>query len=104
MFKYVAPSLEKEAFTCPYCNTLAQQAKELVTFLYNEDKYRYYGFKTKNPHNNIEICVTTCQACKKYHVWCNNEMLVPSISNIPLPLDGMPDDIKQLYNEARNVF
>ncbi|MFR3911134.1 MAG: hypothetical protein ACLTYB_08195 [Clostridium paraputrificum] len=39
MYKYVAPSLDVDAFTCPYCNTLAQQVQKLVTFTYYDDCY-----------------------------------------------------------------
>lgn len=100
MYKYVAPSLDVDAFTCPYCNTLAQQVQKLVTFTYYDDCYIYSG----NIDGDIKVCITTCKACKNYHIWCNDKMLVPSTSNIPLPYEDMPKDIKDLYNEAREVF
>ncbi|CUO14782.1 DUF4145 domain-containing protein [Clostridium paraputrificum] len=105
MSKYVAPSLEKDAFTCPYCNTLSQQNKEESEYWYN-DFSKKFQFASVNMYVNrpFTITITTCQCCKRYHIWYNDKILVPCTSNIPLPLDSMPDDIKQLYNEARDVF
>ncbi|MDB2074287.1 DUF4145 domain-containing protein [Clostridium paraputrificum] len=105
MSKYVAPSLDVNSFTCPYCNTLALQQKDSTSafFIDNYEVFSFSGLHHTDAES-INITVTTCKSCLKYHVWINGEMLIPSVSNIPLPLDDMPDDIKQLYNEARDVF
>lgn len=105
MANYVAPSLDVNSFTCPYCNTLALQQKssQSAFFVDNFEEFSFTG-----PHytdaESINITVTTCKSCLKYHVWVNGKMLIPSVSNIPLPYEDMPEDIKDLYNEARDVF
>ncbi|MDU5111210.1 MAG: DUF4145 domain-containing protein [Clostridium sp.] len=105
MSKYVAPSLEGITFTCPYCNTLSQQQRNESVYWYNESAKNYERPSVINYENKpFEITITTCQSCERYHIWHNDKMLLPNTSNIPLPLGEMHDDIKQLYNEARDVF
>lgn len=105
MFKYVAPSLVGNKFTCPYCNTLSQQSRTESKYVYNGHKKIFERFSIENAYiKPFDITITTCQCCEKYHIWHNGKMLLPSKSDIPMPLEDMPNDIKELYNEARSVF
>lgn len=50
------------------------------------------------------ICVSTCKACGKYHIWHRKEMIIPTNSPIPMPIEDMPEVVKELYLEARDVY
>lgn len=102
MSKYIAPNLDMNSFTCPYCNTLSQQVSDSGRAYFFKDKYDFNYFNPGGKHVKIEI--TTCQSCLNYHVWINGKMVIPNVTNIPMPLEDMPNDIKELYNEARDVF
>lgn len=102
MSKYIAPNLSVNSFTCPYCNTLSQQISDISTAYLINDKYDFNCFSPGTKCVKIEI--TTCQSCLNYHVWINGKMMIPNVTNIPMPLDDMPEEIKVLYNEARDVF
>lgn len=107
MSKYVAPNLELKRYTCPICDTLAQQKNSSFEAWYDSSTDKFDIFNAACSVANKEkivIKITTCQSCFNYHVWINGKMLIPNISNIPLPLEDMPSEIKDLYNEARNVF
>ena len=56
-----------------------------------------------------------CAHCKKYSIWVNEpikanpypqdnwKMFYPNVSTAPLPIEEMPDSVKELYNEAREI-
>lgn len=105
MDKYIVPSLKDNFFTCPYCNVLSQQKNSEIEFYYNQWNREYaHNSGYMQGADSFSIVTTTCQSCKKYHIWVNGRMIIPSVCNIVLPLDDMPIDIKDLYNEAREVF
>ena len=60
--------------------------------------------KNGNLIKNDILTIVTCRACNQYQLWINDHMVYPMTTNIPLPSKDMPDNIKNLYNEARNVF
>lgn len=107
MSKYIAPNLELKRYTCPICDTLAQQKNSSFEVWYDSRTDKFDRFNPTYSVANKErifIEITTCQSCFKYHVWVNGKMVIPNISNTPLPLEDMPSEIKDLYNEARDVF
>ncbi len=99
--EYIAPEYNKKKFTCPYCNTLAEQKWDFEDFNYTSGYYQAVNYEYSG---NIRISFSTCQSCEKPHIWVKNEMLVPRISNIPMPIEGMPENVEKIYNEARDVF
>ncbi len=98
--KYIAPEYRESSFTCPYCNTLAEQKWDYQVFNYLASFYQ----ATQYGSNNIRISFSTCQSCKKPHIWVKDEMVIPRMSNIPMPIEGMPENVEKIYNEARDVF
>lgn len=51
-----------------------------------------------------KVSISTCKVCGRYHVWYDDKMIIPSNSSIPMPLDDMPEVVKKLYLEARDVY
>lgn len=107
---YVAPKFEEKAFTCPYCGTYAQQNWEINGLNKWSDTFCTVsnGAGYSNPNYNFDeldkLSISTCQKCNKYHIWHNDKMIVPTNSPIPMPLEDMPEVVKELYLEARDVY
>ncbi|KYG95697.1 DUF4145 domain-containing protein [Paenibacillus jamilae] len=100
---YIVPELSKTSFTCPHCNTLAQQKWSEAKIIFNgSDSFvfpiNYHGAPIER------VNVSTCQSCKIYHIWIGEKMVVPSSIGIPLPNEDMPQEIKEIYLEAREVY
>ncbi|ELC8430433.1 DUF4145 domain-containing protein [Clostridium perfringens] len=108
--KYVEPKFNEKAFTCPYCGTYAQQnwtIRELDiiwkgTYTMKEKSNNYISKDNFDELNKLSV--STCQVCKKYHIWHNDKMIVPTNSPIPMPIEDMPEVVKELYLEARDVY
>lgn len=112
---YVAPKFEEKAFACPYCGTYAEQKWSIYKLGIDAWKNNYIPIcYTKGEGNrNLSaeemealdsISISTCQRCNKYHIWNNDKMIVPTNSPIPMPLEDMPQVVKDLYLEARDVY
>ena len=107
--KYISPELNKNNYTCPYCNTIAEQKwdKTFIHRAYYMNQYYFSNNMTKIPKDE-DLCktihVATCNVCHKEQIWFDGKMLVPSVSNVPVPLEEMPEKVKEIYNEARAVF
>lgn len=50
------------------------------------------------------LFISTCHICKGYILWLNENIIYPLASNIPLPNEDMPNEVKKLYLEGRAVF
>lgn len=106
---YKEPKFNEHFFTCPYCQVYAQQKWEISGIRIDWDNK--YGTVSRpvnsNPNYNFDeldkLSISTCQACNKYHIWHNDKMIIPTNSPIPMPLEDMPEVVKNLYLEARDV-
>lgn len=102
---YKIPSIDVNSFTCPHCNTLAQQKWDEMNLVNHES---YCLFYTNNQLSGLIPCeifrVSTCLSCMKYHLWIGDTMVQPSSKNIPLPNEDMPEDVSVIYHEAREVY
>lgn len=89
---FVQPARDLDAFNCPHCNVHAAQEWFPLTrpMFNNYDKI-----------NDYYIC--QCGHCKKITFWENKDMVYPSTGNAPMSNPDMPDEIKEDYNEARDI-
>ena len=90
--KYVAPKLDLEAFNCPYCGAYSNM--------------RWYGVDTTasyEPSTRLSLKVAHCSFCSQFSLWSYKEMLLPANSIAPMPNDDMPECVKELYEEAREI-
>ncbi|MGE7888989.1 hypothetical protein ACQKN7_16700 [Bacillus cereus] len=53
---------------------------------------------------NWRFDLSICYLCRNYIIWINKHPLYRNPGTIPQPHESMPDHIKQIYDEARNVF
>lgn len=97
---FVEPEFNKKGFTCFKCGAYSNHDWDKITINYTTGKIG--GYKQGDTVRYLSIC--RCQQCGFISYWLGEQLLWPLKSNIDLPLDEMPDDIKGLYNEARNIF
>lgn len=93
--KYVAPKRGLKAFNCPYCGAYANM--------------NWYSIGITNTHHiyipdfTIELSAAQCSYCNKFSLWTNDVMIIPSSSTVQMPSEDMPESVKELYNEAREI-
>ena len=89
---YVAPQYGLDWFNCPHCWAFAHHNRYDMT---------YWHWR----HEWLNLKISICARCERYCIWNTekDEMIRPNISTAPLPNEDMPDDVKELYEEARKV-
>ena len=92
--KYIQPEVLSNSFTCPHCGVIAKQ----------DWWYRNWNASRQGDLKNNPLRVGTCQHCNKSSVWIDEKMYYPNIGNAPSPNPDLPDDIREDYNEARNII
>jgi hypothetical protein len=102
MDNYILPKLNETRFTCPHCGTLASiEWSSCCVVKLNDGQY---DIDSRYTNGNFMLHVSTCRACGNYHLWLDDKIIVPRISNLPMPNDDMPEKVKDIYLEARDVF
>ncbi len=95
--KYVPPKFKLEAFNCPFCNTYAHQKWYSGAGCNINDTYRTIS------HRIPDINFSCCMKCKKHAIWDSLNLIFPRTSLAPMPTENMPDNVKEDYQEARNL-
>ncbi len=95
--KYVPPKFDLEAFNCPICNAYAHQK------WYRGAAYDVDNIKLRSYYNVKNIHISNCMKCKKYSIWESCKLIFPRTSLAPMPTEDMPKNVKEDYNEARNL-
>lgn len=111
----------KEEFECPHCEKSGKQLWFKIKQKPWEDPKVYpllLETSSWSPVSDIsvdmdnflesltkwEFEISTCDSCMEYIIWINERPVLRNFKIIPLPHENMPDNVKQLYNEAKNVF
>lgn len=58
----------------------------------------------ENIANLDDITISTCNTCRKYHLWCNAKVLISTNSTIFMQLEDVLQVIKDIYLELRDVY
>lgn len=126
------PKYASQKFQCPHCHVVAQQTwlsgyqlSSVVFSLYNHIFLSYRvnirdyqqeairGFldtaKSKFPDNvnsylPKDLSIATCEACGRYTLWRDREMVFPREIPIEPPNVDLNEEIKTLYDEASKIF
>ena len=87
-----------DAFRCPHCRTYAKQEwYDVARGHLSEEGVGYYeGFL-------MDLHLSFCSRCGKYTLWADGRMVYPVSSIAPLPVENMPDSVKEDFLEGRNV-
>ena len=98
--KYVTPARDKDAFTCPHCNTLSLM--KFSWHRHDEDNQFVAQRGFYNEYLN-ELFIARCVNCGKKIIWINDDYIYPDIVAEDPNVD-MPESVKQLYNEAGTIY
>ena len=102
MNKYVAPAIDKNSFHCPHCGVLSEQT-------WSHSVYGNYIQKMPNGQNvgttyALEnTVIAKCTHCKMFTMWHNEKIVYPFTGNVEMANPDLPDDIKNDYNEAKDI-
>lgn len=98
-------------FICPNCNVYSHH-KWVEVIKNNFDSYHIsgglaYGEPSDGTINGFrtssEIVLSDCSHCEKLSIWIKGVLIFPLISLVPLPSNDMPEDVKEIFEEARKV-
>ncbi len=90
--EYIHPSFKEVGFHCPHCGVYAHQ---------NWFDVAIEG----DPDNSGEtLSLGTCERCDRFSLWIDGAMIYPSSAELPLPRMEMPEDVRQIYLEARRTL
>lgn len=88
--KYIPPKYEARGFNCPHCGA------------YSVQKWYYPTYGTGGVH--IEgLALSRCDFCDRYSVWVEKKIYYPITSSAPLASEDMPEEVEEIYNEARDI-
>lgn len=93
------PAQGKDAFDCPRCATFARQEWF--------DLERFGGsFRDGRPGRGKSGKWTTaqCNRCERFSVWRDDRLIYPMTGVAPLAHPHMPQEARELYDEAREVL
>ena len=91
-----------EAFNCPHCGAYAHQLR-----------HRPFAETSHQTYVQLDgFSVTKCSKCAQCAIWHRTilksddtwQMVYPLVGNAPLPNEDLPDDIKEVYLEARAIL
>jgi len=95
--KYIPPKFRLDAFNCPFCNAYAHQE------WYGGAAYQIDTISRRNYHRVSDIYFSCCAKCKEYAIWKLQELKFPRTSIAPVPTEDMPENVKEDYQEAREL-
>lgn len=100
MNNYVEPEFNKKGFTCFKCGTYSNHDwnKQFINYTTGT----FHSYKQGDDIRHIFAC--KCQQCGFISFWIEGQLMWPLKSNVEMPLEEMPEEIKDLYNEAKNVY
>ncbi|MCA8834723.1 MAG: DUF4145 domain-containing protein [Proteobacteria bacterium] len=88
------PAYGRTKFHCPYCDVFTHQewVKRIKIF-----------FNGSNHGEFVDIYTTQCFDCRHFTVWYGEKIIDPFASDAPQADSGMPDSVKEIFDEARKV-
>lgn len=111
------PTLGSKAFDCPCCGAYSQQTWYRVYIkkgkmfavdgkpVMEDVKAIPFGvLREAYPKEDPTISMSACAACNRPSLWVGAVVIYPEESAVAFPVEGMPDNVRELYLEARAVF
>lgn len=102
MSKHLQLSIDAESFHCPNCGVLAQHTWS-HNIRCNYIQTRADGATESSFYSLNNHAIAKCSNCHKFSIWENEKMVYPLTGNIEIANPDLPEDIKNDYNEAKNI-
>lgn len=99
--EYVPADVYKNGFTCFECGAFSKH--DWHSAAVNKQTGNIYSC-IPSGEDYLEIKSCRCQKCGFISYWLEEELIFPLNPNIELPIEEMPEEVKSLYNEARNIL
>lgn len=100
--KHIPPVLNQSSFHCPHCGVLSEQtwSNEIICY--------YTGLLPSGHHartsfNLQKSLIAKCGHCKDISLWLGEKMVFPLTGNVEMANPDLPEDIKNDYNEAKDI-
>lgn len=102
MSKHIAPTLGQPSFHCPHCGVLSEQTWS------NNIHCHYTGLLPNGGQGHTQYVLqntmtSKCGHCKQISLWINDKMVYPLTGNVEMANPDLPEDIKNDYNEAKDI-
>ena len=94
--RYVPPSHEAEAFSCPHCGVYAEQRWSDIS-----TDFKIGMMAGKASMTGYSAC--RCGQCGEFSLWFKRSMFHPDLPGIPIPNPDLPESIKEDYLEAASI-
>ncbi len=100
--KHIPPKFKQNSFHCPNCGVLAEQTwAYTVTGHYNYVKPS--GTKDSSQYVLTNYLTAKCTHCSDVSIWLWGKMVYPISGPVEMANPDLPDDIKNDYNEAKDI-
>lgn len=100
--EHKAPELNKKSFHCPNCGVLAEQTwSGNISCHYRQ--LQPNGQHVGTSYSLDYYSISKCSHCSKFSIWLENKMVYPLTGNVEMANPDLPDDIKNDYNEAKDI-
>ncbi len=99
---YITPHLNAKAFNCTHCGVYARQD---WGFVYRNRLDISNGRLVISQDSKMQdFRATACEHCGGCTIWHNNNIIFPFSGAAIQPNEDMPEDVKKLFLEARNIL
>lgn len=98
---------DEKSYICPHCGAFAGMEIVRYRILFRSNMAELVSeeeVRMEQIEEGQSFRIVTCRACDEIQFWLDNEMIYPLASSIEKPNEDMPEEVKELYNEAKNVF
>ncbi len=97
---FVEPEFKKKGFTCFKCGAFSNHDWDETRVNYTQATF--HSYRQGDDLRKISLC--RCQQCNFISYWIEEQLIWPQKMDVENSIDEMPEDIKELYDEARNIF
>ena len=99
---HIYPEIGKQSYNCPHCNIASQQTWADNVFGMYVQKYAN-GTQQQSQYILTNTRTALCSNCNKSSFWISEKMVYPISGNVEAANNDLPDDIKNDYNEAKDI-
>lgn len=100
--KHIQPAINLQSFHCPHCGVLAEQTWS-ANIECNHKLTLPNGQVVPSAYRLEKTAVAKCKHCSLFSIWQNEKMIHPLTGNVEMANEDLPPDIKNDYNEAKNI-
>ena len=100
---YENPEIDKGAFTCPNCSAFSKHDWKSI-YVNEREGYFANGVPIGGTSKYGELKLCRCENCGYISFWYEKKLIWPLNTGVEAPIDDMPEDIKNLYNEASGIL